>query len=201
MHRKLNASLVLAVAVLLVFASSCGSEPRAARQSSSDETIVAKVADQEFTLDQVDERAVRTSMKTYQDLYSVRQGALGELIADALLESEAESREVSVDDLVETEIKSKLVPLTEVDVESFYNANRGRMRGQSLEQMDGQIRKFLQAENESAARESFLDELKEEAGVTMLLDPPRVRLQIADSDRVKGPTEAKVTIIEYSDFQ
>ena len=201
MHGKLNASLVLAVAALLVFASSCGSEPRAASQSSSDETIVAKVGDKEFTLDQVDERAVRTSMKTYQDLYNVRQGVLGELIADALLESEAESRGVSVEDLVETEVTSKLVPVTEADVESFYNANRGRMRGQSHEQMDGQIRQFLQARNESAARESFVDELKEDADVTVLLDPPRVRLQIADSDRVKGSAEAKVTIVEYSDFQ
>ena len=201
LHPKLNASLVLAVVVLLVFASSCGSEPRFASQSDSDDTIVAKVGDQEFTLEQVDERAVRTSMKTYQDLYSVRQNILGELIADALLENEAENRGVSVDELVETEIRSKLVPVTEAHVESFYNANRGRMRGQSLEQMDGQIRKFIQAGNESAARESFVDDLKEDAGVTVFLDPPRVRLQIADSDRVKGPAEAEVTIVEYSDFQ
>ena len=201
MHRTVNPSSVLAAAALLAFASSCGSEPRAALQSSSDETVVAKVGDREFTLDQVDQRALRTSMKTYQDLYNVRKAALEELIADALLEREAERREVSVDDLVAGEIAAKLPPVTEADVESFYNANGDRLRGQTLEQMDGQIRKFLQAQNESKVRESFLDELKKDVGVTVALDPPRVRLQIADADRVKGPAEAKVTIVEYSDFQ
>ena len=198
---KLNPRLVLAVVVLLAFASSCGSEPRAVLQSSSDETIVAKVGDREFTLDQVDERAVRTSMKAYQDLYNVRQAALEELIAETLLEWEAESRGVSVDDLVAVEITAKLAPVTEADIESFYNTNRNRLRGQTLEQMGGQIRKFLQTQNESTVRETFLDELKKDAGVTVALDPPRVRMQVADADRVKGPAEAKVTIVEYSDFQ
>ena len=170
-------------------------------QSSSDETIVAKVGDREFTLDQVDERAVRTSMKAYQDLYNVRQAALEELIAETLLEREAESRGVSVDDLVAVEITAKLAPVTEADIESFYNMSRNRLRGQTLEQMGGQIRKFLQTQNESTVRETFLDELKKDAGVTVALDPPRVRMQVADADRVKGPAEAKVTIVEYSDFQ
>lgn len=170
-------------------------------QASPDETVVAKVGDREFTLDEVDARAVRTSMKTYQELYNVRRDALEDLIADALLEQEADSRGITVEELVSAEIEAKLEPVSDDEVETFYNANRSRLRGQNLEQIGGQIREFLEAQNEAAVREDFIDELKSAAGVAIALEPPRVPLQVAEAERVKGPDDAKVTIIEYSDFQ
>ena len=144
---------------------------------------------------------MRTSMKTYQDLYNVRRDALEALIAEALLQQEAENRGVSVDDLVSAEIEAKLEPVTDAEVETFYNTNRARLRGQTLEQIGGQIREFLEAQNEAAVREGYIDQLKSSAGVAIALEPPRVPLQVADAERVKGPADAKVTIIEYSDFQ
>jgi hypothetical protein len=196
-----HSSLILAVGSLLAFASACGSAPRSTIQASSDDTVVAKVGDREFTLDEVDERAVRTNMKTYQDLYNVRRDALEALIADALLQREADSRGVSVEELEAQEIEAKVEPVTETDVQNFYNVNRARLRGQTLEQIGGQIREFLEAQNEAAVRQSYIDELKREAGVAVALEPPRVPIRVAEAERSRGPANAKVTIVEYSDFQ
>jgi hypothetical protein len=33
------------------------------------------------------------------------------------------------------------------------------------------------------------------------LDPPRVPIQVARGERLKGDFDAKITIVEYSDFQ
>ncbi len=92
--------------------------------------------------------------------------------------------------------------MTPKDIEDFYNQNRERIPPeQTLELLSGQIREFLVARNEATAREGYLSGLREKAEVDVSLDPPRVPIIVADGERMKGGTEAPITIVEYSDFQ
>ena len=136
-----------------------------------------------------------------QELYNARREVLGELVAEALLNAEADSRGISQDELVQQEITEKVEPVTDADIETFYAQNQNRLGGQTLEQIGPQIRQFMVARNEQVARQAFIDELKAEAGVVIALEPPRVPIMVAVGERVKGPEDADVTIVEYSDFQ
>jgi hypothetical protein len=189
---------------ILLSGVSCGSTPAASQASSasSSETgVVARVGDRTITLAEVDDRALQSNMKAFQELYDARREAVEQLVAEALLEQEARSRGVSKDELVAEEIDAKVPEVTQQDVEAFYNQNRSRLGGQTLEQIGPQIHAFLVAQNESIARQTFLAGLRTKTTVDISLEPPRVPIRVAENERVKGPKDALVTIVEYTDFQ
>ena len=187
----------------LFLAAACGGAASQAslRHVQSESGVVARVGEREITLDQVDERARRSNMSAYQALYEARRSAIEEMIDETLLEQEARSRGVSTDELVSREIETKIAEVTEEDVQTFYVQNQARLHGQTLEQIGGQIREFLAARNEASARESYLAVLRGRTSVAVSLEPPRVPLAVESGERVKGPWDAPVTIVEYSDFQ
>lgn len=197
----------LALAAVFVSATACGQAPasqspaRAGAARASDDTVVVKVGDREITLAEVDAKAIQSNMEAYQQLYDARRQAVDELVSDLLLTREAESRGITKDELVAREIDAKVAEVNEAEIEQFYEQNRARLGGQSLEQIGPQIRQYLAMRGQTVARENFLSSLRTAANVTVALDPPRVPLQVASNERVKGKDDAAITIIEYSDFQ
>jgi SurA N-terminal domain len=207
MHIFRDGGAVLSLAVALILTASCGEAPgsREARASSgagSDPNVVARVGDREITLGEVDQRALKSNMVVFQQLYDARRQAVEELLAEALLDQEAGRLGISREELETREIHSKIPEVTAKDVEDFFNQNRARIPpDQTLDQLSGQIRDFLAARNEATARQGYLSGLREKAEVDVSLDPPRVPITVAQGEPVKGGEDASVTIVEYSDFQ
>lgn len=193
----------LGIVGALLFSLSCQGAPasQASTGSGEDSAVAARVGDREITLQEVDEKALQSSMSAFQELYNVRRQALEELVAEALLDQEALSRGVSREELIAQEIESKIAAVTPEEVEQFYNQNRGRIGQQTLDQIGGQIREFLESRNEATARQTYLAGLREKNAVVVSLHPPRVPIQVARGERLRGPFDAPVTIVEYSDFQ
>lgn len=195
---------VLGTAGALLLTLSCQRAPASQASTTgtrSDSSVAARVGDMEITIEQVDEKALQTNMSAYQELYNARKQALEELVAEALLAQEARSRELTREELVAREIESKISEVTDEEVEEFFDQNRSRLGQQTLEQIGGQIREYLQGRNETTARHAYLTELRAKANVSVSLDPPRVPIQVARGERLKGDFDAKITIVEYSDFQ
>ena len=195
--------VVLVISSTLLFSVACGtaSQSQTTEERPSDPSVVARVGDREITLSDLDDKVMASNMNVFQELYNARRDALGALVAEALLEEEAKGRGVSVDDLVQQEITSNVSPVTQSDIEAFYEQNKARLGGQTIEQISGQIREYLMARNEAVVRQSYIDGLREKANVAISLEPPRVPIVVADGERMKGPADAEVTIVEYSDFQ
>jgi hypothetical protein len=178
------------------------SAPAGARTSGSEPTVVATVGDRKITLADVDERAIKNNMTVFQQLYDLRREAVEQIVAEILLEQEAAKRGITKEELESQEIAAKTPAVTEKDIRDFYDQNRARIPAdQTFEQLAGQIREYLALRNAHGARESFLSTLRAAANVDIALEAPRVPIQVADGERVKGPATAPVTIIEYSDFQ
>ncbi len=196
---------IVTVASLLL-AAACGtasqsqSQPHA-RANPSDETVVATIGDATITLADVDRKLLETNMTMLQELYNARREVLGELVAEKLLLEEAASRGITQEELVAEEITAKVAPVAEADLQAFYEQNSARLGGQALEQVSGQIREFMVARNEQAARQTFIDGLRADADVAIALEAPRVPVVVASHERTRGPEDAEITIIEYSDFQ
>lgn len=194
-----------ASAAVLFFLSACTTSAQPSRQLSPSD-VVATVGPARITLAEVDERALTLSAASFgggslaQALYEARSATLSELIASRLIDEDAKANGIDRAMMIEREITAKVAVPTEMDVIDWYRANPARVQGATLDQVGGPIRQLLLQERTGAARQEYLDGLKAKTAVEILLEPPR--LVVADAGRpAKGPADAPVQIIEFSDFE
>jgi protein-disulfide isomerase len=189
---------------LVVFAA-CSSAAQSARQPAPAD-VVATVGSSPITLAEVDERALQQPasefgpVKLVQALYNARRAAVDEIVANRLLDNEAKAQHIERSALIEKEITEKIPTVTESDVENWYRANQGRVQGATLEQVRSPIRTYLTQERMQTIRAQYIETLKAKTTVRISLEPPRQRIAAADSP-ARGPANAPIEIIEFSDFQ
>ncbi len=112
-------------------------------------------------------------------------------VRNALLAGAAEARGVSREELIEAEVNGKLAEVQAEEVTAFYQARRQQIRAPQ-EQVEDQIRKFIRYEK-------YMQELEAAAEIELLTEPFRV--DVAASGPAKGPDDAPITIVEFSDFE
>ncbi len=169
--------------------------------SDSKEGVAATIGGEVITTKELDAKTLKTNIKLAQTLYDARKAALDQIILERVLGPDAAAKGIKVDQLIRERVAENVKPVTDADVDAFFKANSARMGGKTLEQVAPQIRTQLAGQQEKAARDTLLTQIKEKAGVKITLEPPRVDVVIAANDPVKGPANAKVTIVEYSEFQ
>jgi hypothetical protein len=86
-------------------------------------------------------------------------------------------------------------------VSAWYQANQGRLQGAPLEQVKAPIRAFLIQERTQDIRAQYVDTLKAKTAVRVMLDPPRQKVQMVSSSPSRGPANAPVEVVDFSDFQ
>jgi protein-disulfide isomerase len=194
------------VAAAVVTLAACSTSAQAPKQPSATD-VVATVGSRSITLAEADARALQQpasnfgSMKLSQALYQARRNALDEIAADALLDQAAKAKGVDRSALIEREITSKITPVTDPDVAMWYEANRGRLQGATLDQVRQPIRSYLTQERMQTVRAQYLDTLKAATPVRIMLEPPRQQFAAVIGAPSKGPANAPIEMIEFSDFQ
>ena len=134
--------------------------------------------------------------------YQMKRQALDELIARRLVEKEAAARGISSDELIRTEIEAKVPAVTEAEQKAFYEQNKARIGNMSEAEAMKQIEVYLRQQRVQQRQVAFVGELKtKSSGVRVMLEPPRTAVAFSADDPVKGPANAPVTIVEFSDFQ
>lgn len=189
----------------LVVLTACSSAAEQARRPAQNE-VVAIVGNKSFTLAEVDDKALEApasnfSGKLSQALYDARRLALDEMIASHLMDEAARSEGVDRAALVEKQITSKVAPVTDAEISAWYQANQARVQGRSLEEVRQPIRTFLTQERMQAVRTRYIEELRGKTMVRIMLEPPRQKVAMASNSPVRGPANAPVEIIEFSDFE
>lgn len=139
--------------------------------------------------------------KLEEQIYNHKRQKVDALINDKLLEKEAAKRKLRVPALLDAEITSKVGLVTEQEIEKFYQDNKAQIKGEQA-QVREQIRAFLQNQKLAAKREEFLTSLRSQAKIVDNLKPPPVlRVEVpVDGAPFRGPANAPVTIVEFSDF-
>ncbi len=203
---------VALVAVWMLPASACAEAPASQITTGTaveptDSPVVAEVGDRRITLAEVDETALMADvaafggLKLNQAMYESRSRTLDGLVADYLIEFESTERGISTDELIKIEIADTIAPVQDAEVEAWFNANRGRVGGRTIDQVREPIRGLLGEQRQKAALEAFVSSMREKVSVRITLDPPRVNIQVAANDPSYGPEDAPVQIVEFSDFQ
>ena len=202
----------VALASLVALAvTACSESSSAAGQSlpapaSSPDQVVAEVAGRQITLKEVDakweELDAAERARVSQLLYQNRRNMLDQVVGEILIENAAKAASLSVTAYLAQDSAKRAVPVSEPEIVQFFEANRERAQGRTLEQLRGQIKDFLAGQRTQQARAQLVEELKaKNASVKVMLDPPRYTVAIATSDPVRGVASAPVTIVEFSDYQ
>lgn len=163
--------------------------------------VAATVGDNSITLEQVDAHIRLTEPDSWQALFDARQRAVGRLIDEQLLTDAAAASGTDVETMLAEQTDAGVVPVSDEEIEVFFRQNEQRMGGQALEEMSERIHEFLTDRQVRAARHTYLAQLREQAGVTILLETPRVQIEVAADEPARGPVDAPIVVVEYSDFE
>jgi hypothetical protein len=209
---RLRVIVVLAASVAI----GCGNSPTAAQSPASPpiqapaqggaDPVVAEVGDRKITLSEVDSKwqefDAAERARVTQLLYQNRRNLLDIMVGDLLIGEAATAAGITPDEYLERELKRRAQAVSDAEIQRFYDENKERAQGRTLEQLRGPIVEFLQSQRQAQARAQLVDELRSKgASVRVLLDPPRVQVAVSPDDPVRGESTAPITLVEYSDYQ
>ncbi|HSV04962.1 MAG TPA: thioredoxin domain-containing protein [Candidatus Binatus sp.] len=162
--------------------------------------VVATVGDTKNTRAQLDDEVRAKLIELDNQRYDALREGLDGMIAQELLKREAAARGITVDDLQRQEIGAKVAAPTDEDIQKVYDENKAQLGGQTLEQIKPRIVEYLKGQKQEERRTAFIAELKKKYPTTISLKPPMVDVATAGRPE-RGPKNASVTIIEFSDYQ
>jgi protein-disulfide isomerase len=190
--------LFLAVGLVLgALFSRSGRAPGTANGASNPSAILALVGDSVITEADVEAARPADFLRARQQLHDVTDQVLKALIQEKLVRMEAEARGVGPDELLETEVDSRVEEPSNERISAFIQ-ERG-LQG-SLDRLGPQVAAYLRNQSRQALLEAFVTELESRHPVERRLDPLRITVA-SEGFPSRGPRNAPVTIVEFSDFQ
>ena len=144
--------------------------------------------------------AAQGQLRTLRDQeFQIKRKALDTLIGQRILEAEAKKKGVTTDKLLEQEADAKVPEATDVELRALYAVQRDQI-GKPFDEAKPLLASTLRTARIQQARQEYTNHLRDQAKVAVLMSPPRVQVAV-DPGRVRGNPQAKVMIVEFSDFQ
>ena len=199
-------ALALALTLALAGCGGLGAKPGAASAGTSrpgDEQIALVLEGREITVGELDERMKEQFIEEFRRQpedrqFEMRESAVRELVQRHVVEAEAKKKGLTPEALFE-EVSGTASKVSVEEVSTWFKQNSERLRGAALEEVAPQIEQMLAQEKRGAAWRAFIDPKLAALDWEMMLAPPRVAI---DATRlVRGPADAKVTLVTFSDYQ
>lgn len=170
-----------------------------AQAASTPPNAVALIDGKPISEGDLDERAAPKLLELNEKIFEIKDQALTEMIDEQLLNLEAGRLNLSVPQLLDREVDSRVAKPTPADAESYYNEMKDPI-ARPLEEIRPTILEVLLETRRRTAYDTYLSGLRSQNKVVLLLAPPRTAVSI-DPARVRGPANAPITIVEFSDFE
>src|SRR5437016_8762636 len=121
--------------------------------------VLAEVDGVAITSEEVEKSLAGQLSKLEEQIYTLKRQKVDALINDKLLANEAAKRKLTVPQLLDAEVTSKVGLVTEQEIEKFYQENKAQLKGEESSVRD-QIRSHLQNQKLATKREEFLTSLR-----------------------------------------
>lgn len=190
----------------LVLLNACGGGQPAKPASSptlvvsDSKLVVAELDGEKITEENLNEVISGQMAQIQAQVYDIKKQGLDSLIDERLVSKEAKKRGVTVEELFKVEVMEKVGTVSDEEAQSFFDQNKDRLGGRGFEELKPIIKNELMSRKVKLYRMNFLDRLKSASNLKIMLAPPKVAVS-ADDDPSKGGKDAKVTIIEFTDYQ
>lgn len=207
---KLGIASVLAVVGTLVIISGAR-QALAGQAAEGDDSVVAVVDGESISRDDVRANASEALEGLVEDRlrfeadarsreHEIIRDTLNGMITDRVLRLEADAQGLTVDQLLAGEVESQTVEPGEAEIQSVYQANLQQLINLPREDALERVRQFLVQQSYEQALVSYVEGLRETYGVESHLEPYRVAVEIAGYPS-RGPEEAPIVMVEFSDFE
>jgi protein-disulfide isomerase len=212
MHRAAAASLLGPLTIAALACGCAGEKPASAQPSVSSAAaaadgdipkVLATIGDEKITMSDVRTRVgddlSQMEIRYQRARHKTVETALEQILRDRVLMAEATKQGKTVDQLIEAEAGGSLEP-SDIEIAAWYKDNKSRIGGRALDQIRPQVADFLRKERRDQASEKLNARLNADRKVTINLKPFSVPLN-NDGAPAMGPADARVTLVEFSDFQ
>jgi protein-disulfide isomerase len=148
-------------------------------------------------------KLARIEAEHAEQVHGLRTQALNDLVEKRLLEAKAKKEGITPEKLVEREVTAKLKEPSDSEIQTLYDQAKASGRQlPPIEQVKPDIVKFLKDKQGSEARRTYIDGLKAESKVQLMLPPLQLpRVEVAAEGPSRGPANAPITIVEFSDYE
>jgi protein-disulfide isomerase len=211
MMSKTKFGCVLAIVVAALGGSACADAqtaqaPAPAAGTGDQDQVVATVGDQKITLRDVEtkwqEADPAERSRVTQLLYQHRRQSIDQIVADYLIEAAAKKAGTTKDAYLQSELTKRRGAITDADIQRVYDDNKDRVGASTVADLKSSITTFITSNRDAQNLAVLVSELKAAGpAVSVALDPPRYDVTIAAHDPSRGPADAPVTIVEFSEYQ
>ncbi len=193
---------IVGCAFLASASLACAQQPEAGVDSTAavNDPVVARFGDDTITESELEEMVAPSLVALRQQIYEARAGKLKSEIFERLVADAAAAEGIPVEEYLQKNLEGKVVDPDETEIVKFMTMYRTRLSKDDLEARNQAIQVLKQQQQQRAITE-MLDAMFAEAGVVILLEPPRVEVAIAEGTPSRGPQGAPVVLVEYTDFQ
>jgi protein-disulfide isomerase len=164
-------------------------------QKSTD--VIAEIGAIKLTMSDLEQRESSKLLQARFDFYQAESKALDDLIDTTLIAEKAKGENLTVDQLLDREVKSQVKDPTEDQMRVYYE---GLETEQPYEAVRGKILEKIRALRTSKARLSYIKTLREQSDVYVTLTPPSTVVDLGNAD-VLGSKDAPVMLIEFADYE
>jgi len=163
-------------------------------------TPVAEINGIPVTEKELNQQISNQLTRIKSQIFDLQRQGISQIIDNRLLEQAAKEEKTTVPALLKEEINDKVGEISDKEVKDFYDKNKRRFGGRSFSQVEDNLKRQLFARKAMVYRNNYLDRLKEDADIKIFLTRPKIEVSV-DDDPMKGNKNAKVTIIEFTDYQ
>ncbi|MFX3675491.1 MAG: DsbA family protein [bacterium] len=185
--------------------SSCSqdadSKPNFIFKPAPKDGIVAKIGDVEITekemLQGIESQVYDAEVK----LHELKMGRIRSLVLKSLMEGDSRKKGLSNDEFLEKYIAND-IKISNKDIDAFI-AERKIPKENVNDQIKEKVRQFLEMEKKKEAIENWIGEKTKKSAVEVYIAEPSRPVFDVDTGSAPfaGGADAKVTVVEFSDFQ
>lgn len=169
-------------------------------RADTTDTVLATVGERSITEAEIENQIKGQMLRLHNQIYSLKKQAVDAIIDAHLQEQEAKKRGITRQQLRQQEVTEKTEPVSDAEVEEYYTKNKARFGEKKLEEVQAQLKESLQARKRQQRQQAFAAELRKAATIDVKLTPPIVDVPTAGAP-TKGPQDAPITLVEFSDYQ
>ena len=202
---SLAATLVASLFVL----SGCSKQKTPATSANGTESVlpadkvVATYNGGKITYGELEIEAKPKIQEIQNQIYQARKDVLERMAVERIVKAEAAKKGQTEEQYIQARVEA--LPVTapsDAEVKEFFDRLKAANRippDTKIEQIKEQLVQAMQNQQRRTSVQKIIDELRTQANLQIDLPAPRV--EVAATGPSRGPADAKVTIVEFSDFQ
>jgi protein-disulfide isomerase len=209
MKTLLSSSLPATLVAALLALAGCSKQKTPANSANGAgstlpaDKVVATYNGGKITYGELEVEAKPKIQEIQNSMYQARKEVLERMAVERIVKAEAAKKGQTEEAYIQARVEALPVsPPSDAEVKEFFDRLKAAGRippDTKIEQIKDQLVQAITNQQRRASVQKVIDELR--AAANLQIDLPAPRVEVAASGPARGPSDAKVTIVEFSDFQ